>query len=59
MRPGGYEGMETKGVKKRLKDKTFAAGVSREEISDACMRAEIALEELIEFIVENQKQVSV
>ena len=57
MRPGGYEGMETKGVKKRLKDKTFAAGVSREEIADACDRAGIVLEELIEFIIENQKEV--
>jgi predicted hydrolase (HD superfamily) len=57
MRPGGYEGMESKGVKKRLKDKTFAAGVSREDIADACSRAEIAVEELIEFIIENQKSV--
>ena len=56
MRPGGYEGMESKGVKKRLKDKTFAAGVSREEIADACDRAGIVLEELIEFIIENQKE---
>ena len=57
MRPGGYNGMESKGVKKRLKDKTFAAGVSREEIADACDRAGIALEELIEFVIENQKEV--
>ncbi len=56
MRPGGYEGMDSKGVKKRLKDKTFAAGVSREEIADACERAGIAVEELIEFIIENQKK---
>lgn len=58
MRPGGYEGMEPKGVKKRLKDKTFAAGVSREEITDACERAGIPVEELIEFIIENQKMVN-
>ena len=58
MRPGGYNGMESKGVKKRLKDKTFAAGVSREEIADACDRAGIALEELIEFVIENQKEVN-
>ena len=59
MRPGGYEGMETKGVKKRLKDKTFAAGVSREEIADACERAGINVDELIDFIIQNQKQVNV
>jgi len=54
MRPNGYEGMEVKGAKKRLKDKTFAAGVSREDIADACMRAEIQVDELIEFIIGNQ-----
>ncbi len=29
MRPTGFEGMQTKGVKKRIKDKSFAAGVDR------------------------------
>lgn len=58
MRPNGYEGMEAKGVKKRLKDKTFAAGVSREEISDAITRAEISLDELIGFIAHHQKSVT-
>jgi predicted hydrolase (HD superfamily) len=47
MRPSGYEGMEINGVKKRLKDKTFAANVSREDVRDACERANISLEELI------------
>jgi len=50
MRPGGYDGMELKGVKKRLKEKSFAANVSREEINDACNRAGIPLDELIHFI---------
>jgi predicted hydrolase (HD superfamily) len=54
MRPGGYEGMDVKGVKKRLKDKAFAANVSREDIDDACIRANISLEELIEFIITRQ-----
>jgi predicted hydrolase (HD superfamily) len=54
MRPNGYEGMDVKGVKKRLKEKSFAANVSREDISDACERAEIPLDELIAFIIENQ-----
>lgn len=57
MRPGGYEGMELKGVKKRLKEKSFAANVSREEIDDACNRAGIALDELILFIISKQIQV--
>ncbi|MEO5650626.1 MAG: hydrolase [Ginsengibacter sp.] len=54
MRPGGYEGMELKGVKKRLKEKGFAANVSREEINDAFVRAGIALDELISFIIYRQ-----
>jgi predicted hydrolase (HD superfamily) len=54
MRPGGYEGMDVKGVKKRLKDRAFAANVSREDIDDACIRANISLEELIEFIITRQ-----
>lgn len=54
MRPQGYEGMEIKGVKKRLKDKSFAAQVSREDIADASQRAGITVEELIQFVIDNQ-----
>jgi predicted hydrolase (HD superfamily) len=58
MRPGGYDGMDVKGVKKRLKEKSFAANVSRDEINDAADRAGIPLDELIGFIVKQQGQVS-
>jgi len=51
--------MEVKGVMKRLKEKTFAANVSREDIQDACTRAEIVLQDLISFIVQHQPQFSV
>jgi predicted hydrolase (HD superfamily) len=54
MRPEGYVGMEVKGVKKRLKDKTFAAQVSREDIDDAAQRAAIPLDVLIAFVVAKQ-----
>jgi len=54
MRPEGYVGMEVKGVKKRLKDKTFAAQVSREDIVDAAERAAISVDDLIAFVVANQ-----
>jgi predicted hydrolase (HD superfamily) len=57
MRPNGYEGMDVKGVKKRLKEKSFASNVSREDINDACVRAELSLETLIEFIINHQKNV--
>lgn len=58
MRPGGYKGMELKGVKKRLKEKSFAANVSREEIDDACIRAGVSLDELIGFIITKQGAVT-
>jgi predicted hydrolase (HD superfamily) len=54
LRPGGYEGMDVKGVKKRLKEKSFAANVSREEIQDAANRAGLELDTLIAFIVSKQ-----
>ena len=59
MRPTGYDGMDVKGVKKRLKEKSFAANVSREEIYDACARAAIGIDDLIAFIVSKQPAVSV
>jgi predicted hydrolase (HD superfamily) len=54
MRPAGYEGMDVKGVKKRLKDKAFAANVSREDINDAVERTGLTLDTLIDFIVQRQ-----
>jgi len=54
MRPNGYEGMDVKGVKKRLKEKAFAANVSRDEINDALNRAGISQDDLIDFIVKRQ-----
>ncbi len=57
LRPGGYEGMEVKSIKKRLKEKAFAAQVSREDIADAVSRIDVTLEELIEFIIRHQQTV--
>lgn len=59
MRPNGYENMDVKGVKKRLKDKAFAANVSREDIQDACHRAGVPLEDLIGFIIARQGQAEI
>jgi predicted hydrolase (HD superfamily) len=58
MRPEGYSGMEVKGVRKRLKEKTFAANVSRDDIRDACERAAIELDDLISFIIRHQPGVT-
>ena len=57
MRPGGYDGMEVKGVKKRLKEKAFAANVSRDEIFDACKKANMDIDDLIAFIIPRQQVV--
>jgi predicted hydrolase (HD superfamily) len=58
MRPGAYEGMDNKGVKKRLKEKSFAANVSREDIADACERAGIQLDDLLTFIIPRQADIT-
>lgn len=54
MRPNGYEDMDIKGVKKRMKDKAFAANVSRDDINDAISRANLSADDLIGFIVTRQ-----
>ena len=58
MRPEGYAGMELKGVKKRLKEKSFAANVNRDEIMDAMNRAGVELDSIILFIIEKQQMCS-
>ena len=57
MRPGGYDGMELKGVKKRLKEKSFAANVSRDEIHEAYDIAGLGIDDVIQFILLHQPQV--
>ena len=57
MRPEGYDGMEVKGVKKRLKEKSFAANVSREDITDAFSRISIPPEKIMQFIIDHQRDV--
>jgi predicted hydrolase (HD superfamily) len=54
MRPEGYAGMELKGIKKRFKEKAFAAAVNRDEIMDAMQRAGVELEAIMQFIIEKQ-----
>jgi predicted hydrolase (HD superfamily) len=57
IRPMGYEGMDTKSVLKKLKTLSFAAQVNREDITDAISRVDQTLEEIIQFILEHQKDV--
>jgi len=58
IRPTRYEGLEVKSVIKRLKTPSFAAQVSREDITDALSRAGVSLEELVQFIIDHQKDIS-
>ena len=57
IRPTRYEGLEVKSVLKRLKSPVFAAQVSREDINDAISRINIPLEEIIQFVIDHQKDV--
>ena len=57
MQPEGYVGMELKGIKKRFKEKGFAANVNREEILDAMNRANVELDYIMQFIIEKQGEV--
>jgi len=58
IRPTRYEGLEVKSVLKRLKSPAFAAQVSREDINDAISRTNNSLEEIIQFIIDHQKDVN-
>jgi predicted hydrolase (HD superfamily) len=55
IRPGRYEGMDVKSIQKKLKTPSFAAQVSREDIQDAISRIDKPLEEIIDFIIQHQK----
>ena len=51
MRPTGIEGMEVKSVKKKMKDKAFAASVSRENIRQ-CAEAGLELDAFLALAIE-------
>lgn len=58
IRPTRYEGMDAKSVMKKLKMPSFAAQVSREDINDAISRIDITIDELIEFMIKHQRNIS-
>lgn len=51
VRPDKMKGMEVKSVKKKLKDKAFAAAVRREDIDKGAVEMGIALDELIAGVI--------
>lgn len=50
MRPTGYDGMEVKSIKKKMKDKAFAANVSRANIRQ-CADAGLDLDEFLTLAI--------
>ena len=52
MRPEGYKGMKPKSVNKKLKDKRFAANVSREDIRKGAELIDTDLNDHIMFLAE-------
>ena len=58
IRPTRYEGMDAKSIKKKLKSSSFAAQVNRDDISDAINRTEHDLDDIIQFIIEHQKDIA-
>jgi predicted hydrolase (HD superfamily) len=58
IRPTKYEGMDVKSVMKKLKTLSFAAQVNRDDITDALSRINVSLEDLIDFVIVHQKDVS-
>lgn len=57
IRPTRYEGMDVKSIQKKLKTLSFAAQVSRDDINDAISRINTPLEEIIQFLLDHQKDV--
>jgi len=57
IRPTRYEGMDVKSILKKVRTLSFAAQVSRDDINDAIGRINTPLEEIIQFIIDHQKNV--
>ncbi|HEX2629790.1 MAG TPA: hydrolase [Chitinophagaceae bacterium] len=57
IRPTRYDGLEVKSVLKRLKTPSFAAQVNRNDITDALSRTDVQLEELVQFIIDHQRNI--
>lgn len=58
IRPTRYEGMDVKSIQKKLKTPSFAAQVSRDDIQDAMSRIANSLDEIIDFIIQHQRELS-
>ncbi len=52
VRPGGMDGLTPRSVKKKLKDKRFAAAVSRDDIRQGADELGVELDELIQIVID-------
>jgi predicted hydrolase (HD superfamily) len=57
IRPTKYDGMDVKSVMKKLKTPSFAAQVNRDDITDAIARIDHPLEDIIQFVIDHQKDI--
>jgi len=58
VRPTGLEGMKPKSVRKKMKDKSFAAKVSREDITSGAEELGIELAEHIQLVIEAMQEIA-
>lgn len=58
MRPEKLKGISVKSVKKKWKDKGFAAGVNREVITQGCQMLELSQEEIIQLVIDGMTDVA-
>ena len=54
--PEGISGLKAKSVKKKLKQKSFAAKVDREEIRQGVELLGVELDELVELIIDTLRE---
>lgn len=57
MRGWSFDGMEVKGVIKKIKDKSFAAGVDREHVRHCEKYLSVSLEEFVTEMIEAMKSI--
>jgi putative nucleotidyltransferase with HDIG domain len=58
VRPTGISDLKAKSVKKKMKDSSFAAAVSRDDIRDGAEELGVELTEHIDFVIDAMREIS-
>ena len=58
VRPTGISDLKAKSVKKKMKDSSFAAAVSRDDIRDGAEELGVDLTEHIDFVIDAMREIS-